>query len=319
MKRLHRLSVITLLVCLIFSLIAMPAIAAITINQNPGIADLYGVNASSPNNNDILVYDAGSGLWVNNNSLSIIFGDITNLVNYISFLNATQISQGNNITLLLGYVSALQSLASAINTTLNGAVINITALQSLLAALNSTVVGMQGDVSVLQGNVTAIASNVSTILSQMSALNSTVIANTNAISSLNSTVLSNSGNITELKNFAFVICANNGTSALSPGLISFYQPVPFDCNITGWILIADQSGSIVIDVWADTYAHFPPTVADTIAGSEKPILSAIRINEDLSLGTWTTSLSAGDILFFYVDSCSTITSITLTILATRVV
>ena len=32
------------------------------------------------------------------------------------------------------------------------------------------------------------------------------------------------------------------------------------------------SGSIVIDVWKDTYANFPPIVADTITASAKPTL-----------------------------------------------
>ena len=93
--------------------------------------------------------------------------------------------------------------------------------------------------------------------------------------------------------------------------------IPFACTITGWTLLADQSGSIVIDVWKDTYANFPPTVADTIAGSEKPTLSSAQKNQDLALGTWTTAVSAGDILAFNVDSASTVERITLSIRATK--
>ena len=93
--------------------------------------------------------------------------------------------------------------------------------------------------------------------------------------------------------------------------------IPFACTLTSWTLLADQSGSIVIDVWNDTYANFPPTVADTIAGSEKPTLSAAQKNQDLALGTWTTAVSAGDILAFNVDSASTVERITLSIRATK--
>jgi cell division protein FtsL len=318
MKNLHRLSVILLLVCLIFSLIAIPAFAQITINQNPGLADLYGVNISSPNNDDILKYDSASGLWINNNSLSIIFTGISTIISDVTSLNATQVSQGNNISLLQDYVLALQSIVSVINATLNEAVVNITALQSAFASLNSTVISMQGDILALQGNVTTLQSDVSALQSQLSSLNSTVISNTNAISSLNSTVISNSGNITGLKEIAIIFVIDGGGSTITTGQKG-YLDIPFACNITGWTLLADQSGSIVIDVWGDTYAHFPPTVGDTITGSEKPTLSAVQCNEDLSLTTWTTEISAGDILAFNVDSCSTITRITLTILASRVV
>lgn len=81
---------------------------------------------------------------------------------------------------------------------------------------------------------------------------------------------------------------------------------PFPCKIIGWTILADAVGSIVIDVWKDTYANHPPTVADTIAGSEKPTLSAAQKNQDLSLSTWTQDVAAGDILFFNVDSATTV-------------
>lgn len=93
--------------------------------------------------------------------------------------------------------------------------------------------------------------------------------------------------------------------------------IPFACTITGWTLLADQSGSIVIDVWKDTYANFPPTVADTIAGSEKPTLAAAQKNQDLDLTTWTAAVAAGDILAFNVDSVATVTRVTLSIRATK--
>jgi len=70
----------------------------------------------------------------------------------------------------------------------------------------------------------------------------------------------------------------------------------------------------VIDVWKDTYANFPPTVADTITGTEKPTLSSASKNQDLTLSTWTTSITAGDWLRFNVDSASTVTRIALSIM-----
>lgn len=79
-------------------------------------------------------------------------------------------------------------------------------------------------------------------------------------------------------------------------------------TITGWTILeisdTPNSGSIVVDVWKDTYANFPPTVADTIAGTEKPTLSTQTKNQDLTLTTWTTSVAAGDMFKFKVESAT---------------
>lgn len=96
-----------------------------------------------------------------------------------------------------------------------------------------------------------------------------------------------------------------------------YLEVPFDCVVTAWRLVADVSGSIVVDVWKDTYTNFPPVLADTIAGSEKPTLSSQQKNEDSNLTTWTTALSAGDWLAFNVDSATTVTRVTLSLTVRR--
>ena len=65
-----------------------------------------------------------------------------------------------------------------------------------------------------------------------------------------------------------------------------------------------------MDVWKDTYANFPPVNADSIAGTEKPTLSSAQKNQDLSLTTWTTSVVAGDILAFEVESATTVQKVT---------
>lgn len=90
--------------------------------------------------------------------------------------------------------------------------------------------------------------------------------------------------------------------------------VPFACNVTGWTILADQAGSIVIDVWRDSYANYPPTVADTIAGVEKPSITAPALkNQDLTLATWTFAIPAGSILLFNIDSCTAIRQVHLSL------
>lgn len=99
--------------------------------------------------------------------------------------------------------------------------------------------------------------------------------------------------------------------------VKAYLEVPFTCTIVGWTLVADQVGSLVIDVWKDTYAAFPPTVADSIAGTEKPTLSAAQKNQDLVLTTWAGggAMNLGDVLAFKVDSAASVRQATLSLRA----
>lgn len=93
--------------------------------------------------------------------------------------------------------------------------------------------------------------------------------------------------------------------------------VPYNCTVLGWDIFGNASGSIVVDVWKDTYANFPPTVADTITGTEKPTLSSAAKNQDTSLSSWTTTLSRNEILRFNVDSAATVTRVTLSLRVKR--
>lgn len=82
-------------------------------------------------------------------------------------------------------------------------------------------------------------------------------------------------------------------------------------------LLADQTGSIVIDIWKDTYANFPPLVGDSITASAKPTLSSAAKSQDTTLTGWTTSLAAGDVLRFNVDSAATVTRVTVSLKVRR--
>ena len=93
--------------------------------------------------------------------------------------------------------------------------------------------------------------------------------------------------------------------------------VPFACTITGWYLTADASGSLVIDIWKDTYSNFPPTSADTITASAKPTLSSAIKAYSTTLTGWTTTISAGDYLIINVDSCTTCKEASLSLMVTR--
>ena len=87
-------------------------------------------------------------------------------------------------------------------------------------------------------------------------------------------------------------------------------------TIVGWTLVAptEASCTATIDLWKDTYANYKPTVADTITGSEKPLLSAAAKNQDLTpFNGGTTIFSAGDIIRVNLDSNTDCTRLILTL------
>ncbi len=90
-------------------------------------------------------------------------------------------------------------------------------------------------------------------------------------------------------------------------------PIHFPARIVGWRLLAIDAGDLVVDVWKTDYAGFPPTVTDTIAGSDLPTLASSVKGESSALTGWTTLVDVGDTLRFNIDSCSGVTKATLTL------
>lgn len=107
-----------------------------------------------------------------------------------------------------------------------------------------------------------------------------------------------------LRSLPFTIYQNG--SVLTAGIKADIY-VPFSGTIIGVTLLADQTGSVVLDVWKKAYANYPPLLADTITASAKPTLSSAVKYRDTTLTGWNTSISAGDCLRLNFDSAGTIT------------
>jgi len=84
-----------------------------------------------------------------------------------------------------------------------------------------------------------------------------------------------------------------------------YRMIPTGGTITKVTVLADTTGSIVVDIKKCVYSGFPTTTS--ICASAKPTLSSAQKSVDSTLTGWTTAFSAGDIFEFYVDSVSTVT------------
>lgn len=87
--------------------------------------------------------------------------------------------------------------------------------------------------------------------------------------------------------------------------------VPFACTITASTLIADQTGSVVLNVLLSASYATTPTVS--IVASAPPTLAAAAAAQDTTLAGWTVSVSAGSRLRVTVTSVSTITRLGLTL------
>ena len=85
--------------------------------------------------------------------------------------------------------------------------------------------------------------------------------------------------------------------------------IPYPINIATWRVIADQSGSISVDVLR---ANVAVPVSSIVGGGTKPNLSASQINAGGSIAGWTsTSLVYDDYIAFNVVSVSVITRATI--------
>jgi len=108
----------------------------------------------------------------------------------------------------------------------------------------------------------------------------------------------------------FVI--DGGGSAITTGTKGYIE-IPWDCTIDSVTMLADQSGSAVVDIWVDTYANYPPLDADSITASAVPTISTAIKSQDATLTGWTTSLTKGSIVGYNVDSAATVEFLTISL------
>lgn len=123
--------------------------------------------------------------------------------------------------------------------------------------------------------------------------------------------------VDDLKLDVIQFLIDGGGTAITTGLHGDLE-IPFDCVLKGWTITSGDgtSGDIVVDIWVDTYANFPPTIADTITGAEKPTLTGANKNQDLSLSNEEV-LTRGEWLRWNVDSISGLTRVTISLRVLR--
>jgi hypothetical protein len=194
-----------------------------------------------------------------------------------------------------------------------------TILNTLATASGNTIIQVLDS-----GNVTVGINSTDTLLQVNGAISANNITITGALSA-NGTIGTSGQTLrsdgvksfwsTDISSIGYTI--DGGGATITTGTLLTGVRVPYNATINSVTLFADRVGSIVIDIWKDTFPNFPPTVDDSITGSAKPTLTSERTYEDTTLTGWTTTITAGDIIFFNVDSVTDIQSISIFIEVTK--
>jgi hypothetical protein len=131
------------------------------------------------------------------------------------------------------------------------------------------------------------------------------------------------GFIDAIKKGSIVFVVDGGGSAITTGMKGFIE-LPFSGSIEAVRLFADLSGDIVFDIYKDTYENYDPTIdqsGDSIVGTAPPTISSGFKSEILPAalvaGNWVRNFEAGEILYFDVTTCNTITKCTISLTVDR--
>jgi hypothetical protein len=246
-------------------------------------ADLSAIAALSPSNDDLIQRKAGA--WTNRTMAQLI-ADLAALGTTFQPLDSDLTAIAALTTTSFGR-SLLAAADAAALRTLAGAVIgtNVQAWDTDLDAIAA--LGVTND-SIIQGKAGVWAKRT---IAQL-------ITDLALVHTIN-----------------FVI--DGGGAVISTG-IKGDLVVDFACTVTAWTILGDQTGSIVVDIWRDSYANFPPVVGDSMTGAEKPTISSATKGQDTSLASgagW--AIAAGDVLRFNVDSVTSLTRATVALKVTR--
>lgn len=98
--------------------------------------------------------------------------------------------------------------------------------------------------------------------------------------------------------------------------IHAYADVPFNCNITEWIMASDQNG-LSCDIWRANAALPTSSAQSIVGGGTQPQSSGTTYAAAAPAGWTSTALLKNDCLVFNVTSAANITKCLLSLRATR--
>jgi len=95
-----------------------------------------------------------------------------------------------------------------------------------------------------------------------------------------------------------------------------YIRIPYNAVITEWAIIAKEIGSVQFDVWKRNASK--PISSNSITGTAKPVLNNSDFAASTVLTGWNTSLQAGDVVGWNLDSVTGITWVMIQITISKI-
>jgi len=109
---------------------------------------------------------------------------------------------------------------------------------------------------------------------------------------------------------------DGGGATITTGVKGDLPPMPFAGSITGYAILADQSGSLTVQLWKDTMANYPPVVGDLVL--TMTLTSNTRVPTSGAYTAVTAiPFAVGDVLRVNVSSATTVQRATIGLLLTR--
>lgn len=320
----------------------------------PAVSKVYIVKNGTTGGQSIQIKTSASGsaaVTIPNGTTGFIYSDDTDFFNAITSLQNATITGGtisglsSPIPVASGGTGGATDTAARANLVAAKSGINndITALTGLVTPIPITGGGTNAiNANAARANLGAAASGANSDITSLTGLttplslsqggtgsNITAAAGGVPYSTAGAIVLTAPGTSGQLlrsngasapawasQSTAVSLVVDGNGAPFSTGVKAYLQ-IPFAATITAVTLLADQTGSVVVDIWKDTYANFPPTVADTICAAAKPTITASNKYTDSTLAGWTTSIAANDILAFNIDSVTSITRLTISLTVVR--
>ncbi|NBP03311.1 MAG: hypothetical protein EBU90_25140, partial [Proteobacteria bacterium] len=210
-------------------------------------------------------------------------------------INNTQNTWINNVNTYAWMASYTANAAWIGANTANG---NVSALQAQMNTTNTNI----SSVNTFTGHANIITSSYN----QANASNTLATAayqQANAANTLATTALDRA----TTSEIVFVI--DGGGSTISTGLRGSVE-IPFNCNVVSWTVLADQSGTLAMNVYNENYNTWGPTLPRT---NEINFGVPISITSSASKNNYTlitqSSIAASNLLSYNVQSVSAITRV----------
>lgn len=108
---------------------------------------------------------------------------------------------------------------------------------------------------------------------------------------------------------ASIVFVLDGNGAPLDFTVSGEMVIPFAGTITGWKVLAPESGSLVTTVNKASWAAYP--TMSPISGSQPPALTSATLARDDNLTDWQVTIDADDILQIPIVSADNLTQATI--------